>query len=224
MPYQVFAFGGSKGGPVVSGGDSAPEWVEISGLSDTTNDTATTAVTLSGGIPSGNMSVVLIGTFSSTATVSGVTDTGGNTYSLDESRIFNGNHKLWVYSAPITTSLSISNTVTVAWGTPNYSNRVIAINNLAGVTSKNVSAANDTYSTSITIPGTTTVSKAVCIGVINTSDETYSSSNWTIESIMTQGSVNVYPVHTDEITSGSKDPGGAISTIDSWGGIWVAYE
>jgi hypothetical protein len=203
---------------------------EIAGRYGASSSDSTTVVTVSAVVPVGQRVVVLVSTYSNTQTVSGVTDSRGNTYAIDRTRQ-EASHYLAVCSAPVTTQLEISDTITVTWASPGFTNRGVAAFSLIDADSNTPDQTAATYQASTTSPSaaaTTTEAKTCAIGIVNLrhASATYGSSAWTvIGSAHFWGGTNYsYYVYANITTAGSQNPGGTNSEAAPTAIAWVAYK
>lgn len=182
--------------------------------------------TCTNAVASGKRLVVAIFSSNEQGGISSVVDSGGNTYSSITSVVTASNRKLWLYSAPITTALTTSSTVTVTWVTPSYSYQCVVGFVLSGVTAVDVSATGDNdNAATVAAAATTTVSDTVAVGIVASMDASYASSNFdSLYSSSSGGGATVYAVKKVFTTSGSKDVGGTCTIFQGWSAAWVALK
>ena len=213
-----------------SGEASAPEWVGEAGRYAEASDGASTSVTVDATIEQGNTAVVLIGWHSSTQTLTSVTDSQSNTYTIHEDLNHNSNENVAIASAYISTALTSGvDTITATWGSPAYTYRGLVVEgaNIQSSGQPDQSATGSGTGTSVSASASTSAANTLCVGAVKYYDSsvTYGSSNWTVSgSIFSSGDSQLYVFYTEETTAGSKDPGGTMSASENWGVVWAAFD
>lgn len=191
-------------------------------------------ISLSSGVPAGDTIVVLGMDDGNVYHITGVTDSEGNTYS--QAVYYNNtgyqpdNQSIWF--APVTTPLTASDTVTIAWGpaSTTYQAFNISVIYLTGVATSSplvgtAATSSYMYTASTTIPGTTTASSSVAVGLLAANDFVWTpSSGW---NLWRSDNENIYYDYFYKTlnTSGLTDPGGSASSSGgTYSGIWAAFQ
>jgi hypothetical protein len=209
-------------------GASTPSFVAERGRgSALTSNAATNTQQPTGDMAAGNRAVLFVGwSAGATQNVSSITDTDGNTWTLDATLT---DFPRWrVYSAPLGATLSTADTITINWSGAEYTHQWWVLFELENVTGVDVTAATGSYGTDASSVQSTTSANTVIIGVSERNDATngITSLSWT--TIGTAPEVvdvyRSYYYYSEETTAGSKDNGGTLNTADDWTTIWVAYD
>lgn len=190
----------------------------------------TTVLTVASTFAVGKRAVLLIRT-SLTISVSGVTDSGGNTWTIDESYTRSSHADFVIASAHIASALTGgAGTITITWGAASYSYKDIALWQLSGVASssaKDSSAEGEAFSTTVSTSVTTTATNTCVVGFAATSTQpTYTPATFTQEgaAIDTGDGGRIWLLHLDASSAGGKSPAGTFSVGSGWGAILVAYK
>jgi len=199
----------------VSIGGGSPNFVGTTGTYELTT-TSDSAVTLTAGVTSGNMSVVLI---MSSVDVASITDTGGNTYTeaLEYTAIL-PNFRIW-YSLT-TTALSVADTITVNWTSPTYAVKVIECVEIENATTLDVTSTASGFTTNAVATATPTA-PSVVVGAIgrNGTFTVSSGNNSTLLTSLTGTSSDYQSFYKNETATTSTSWG---VTLASPAGITVA--
>ena len=192
---------------------------------DETTDTATSVITLSGGVSTGNRAVVLLYYDNGpNAIASSAVDSKGNTWAINVTTT-DGSRACSIVSAQVTSALAASDTITVTWTSAPYGQRIWLVHSVPSTGALNQTAADSTtYGTTVSLPATTTAT-AHLIGILaNNQPSTYSGSNWTAGTVyIGRAGDKVYPVYTESAAAGSQNPGGTLSPAGSQFNAWAGY-
>lgn len=219
-----------------AGGGGTPTFVsELTSDRETSVDnSATTVHTLAGGCAATHTLCVFIGWISATQTVSTVTDSKGNSYTVHTASAAwdGGNGKLCWASGYMTTALVATDTVTVTWGSPAFTYRVLAFIDVSGAAS---AGQPDQQTTAIGTDGfpsaaaATTAANTCLIGVVGVGSQarTLDSAAWTISGAVhdwPDGTDRSYYVYKNASANGSQNPSGVLNTDIAWGVAWIALK
>jgi hypothetical protein len=191
----------------VGGGGGEPAFVEEVGRTVHTVSTETSVVTLSSGVASGNTVAVLMST---SLTVSGITDTAGNTYS-EALAYTSGSPELYVWYSVTTSPLSASDTVTVTWTSASYAERAVVAVELSGVSGVDVSGGANDYATTSYITQTTT-DATVAVGISAVNGSTWSTYGGATQiGAMADQTNDSYFSYEEFASAGSNSHGGTLA-------------
>lgn len=144
-----------------AGGAADPSFVKEHDRVSITNNVATTALTIASNVPTGNMIAL---TISCGNAVTSIADSSGNTYAENVTHSGVGKPiKIW--SAPITSALSTSDTVTITWTSPSNSDRMISMMELADCDTFDIGATGGPDSTTNASATATTTAATVLVGM-----------------------------------------------------------
>jgi len=189
-------------------------------------------ITLTGPVSVGQRVVVLAGNFESTDSITGVTDSEGNTYTVHiASQLVNScGLSVGIASANVTTALVSGDTITVtlASASTNYvAGSVSLLNNCAASGQPDSYAANDANSYTISVPGTTVAGQTAIIGIAGEYAGTSTGSpTWTRITpapSASYGSINLECFYINATSSGTQNPDLPTSAT-VWGAAWVAFK
>lgn len=142
------------------------------------NDATTVTATLTSGISNatGNRAFLIVslaGTPPATAFVTGVTDTKSNSWTVDGVWQDGNGYGVVICSAPVTTTLTTSDTLTITWSSSNYTVRTYILGYGTGCATgagpTDTSAHNNTFGTNVTISATA-AAHTLLIAAIKTGD------------------------------------------------------
>lgn len=194
------------------------------------DSSGTTAITVATTIAAGKRAVLLIRTGLSMG-VSGVVDSAGNTWAIDESYIRSSHAEFVVASAHVATVLTGgSSTITITWGTAAYSYKEYALWQLSGIASsgaKDSSAEGEAFSGSVATSISTTATNTCVVGFAATNTQpSYTPTTFTQEgaALDTGDGGRMWLLRLDASSSGSKSPAGSFGVSVGWGAILVAYK
>lgn len=220
----------NQGGISISGinvQQSLPAWTgEVANRWVSTSSAATTTIPLTKGLAVGDRAVVFVNWLSGTQTLASVSDSKGNTYSVDNALKFITTHNVAIVSATVKNPLSMNDIITLKWGTPMASKRWGIVGCLTGTSpdsQPDIFVRNTSYGTSISVVGQTTAVNTAIVGIVLPQLSTVT---FTPRSFISIGEVynSTYYLYLDAQTSGPKDMEGVLSSKSSWGAIWVAYD
>lgn len=224
---SIVAAGGGGGGSTPTFGGELGRWTE-------TSSNATTVQNPSSNVATGSTVVCIIEWNSASQTLTSVTDSGGNTYTINVNVVNNpnSNDHIAIATAYVSTALTTSSTITVNWGSAAYTYRAGANFYATGTASSgqpDATASNNSYGTTVTISASTTATKTCLIGLVEltSTSDTYSASNWTVSGTNQdwQGATRRnYYAYKNATANGTQNPGGSFSVNETWGGAWVALK
>ena len=194
------------------------------------SSSGTTVLTVATTIAVGKRAVLLIRTGLSMG-VSGITDSAGNTWTIDESYIRSSHAEFVVASAHVATQLTGgSSTITITWGASAYSYKEWALWQLSGVASssaKDSSAEGEAFSTSVGTSITTVATNTCVVGFAATNTQpSYTPATFTQQgaAIDTGDGGRMWLLRLDATSAGAKSPAGSFGGSVGWGAILVAYK
>jgi hypothetical protein len=208
-------------------GSAAPAYVaEVGTRFSATSSSSTSVLTVSATVPVGRRVVVVVNTASGSQTADSMTDSKGNTYTKVSDSISGDDIRRVIFSAPVTTELVSSDTITVTWGSAHFSYRGMAAFALANAAT--LDTENNTYQSftdSPSSPDTTTAAATVAIGVLRTAQtRTYTTAWQAIGAAHDFGEGNrAYYFFEEFASAGSKNPAGSLSGFGIAAISWVAY-
>lgn len=212
------------------GGGGAPIFDREDQRSAVLSSAATTALTVATTLAVGKRAVLLIRTGLSMG-VSGITDSAGNTWTIDESYIRSSHAEFIIASAHIATALAGgSATITITWGASAYSYKEWALWQLSGVASSSAvdsSAEGEAFGTSISTSVTTVAANTCTVGFAATSTQpTYTPATFTQQgaAVDTGDGGRMWLLRLDATAAGAKSPAGTFGGSVGWGAILVAYK
>lgn len=195
---------------------------------------STSVRTLVGSCAAGHTLAVAVGWISATQTISSVTDSRSNTYTVHtiSSSWDGGNGKLQWASGYMTTALQVGDTVTITWASPALTYRAFAyfdVSNAASAGQPDQQSSAIGNSTSPSASASTTATNTCLLGIVGlaSNSRTYGSSNWTVS-----GAVHDWPdlqdrtyyMYKNASASGAQDPGGTVNASINWGVSWIALK
>ena len=183
-----------------------------------------TDVVLTTAIAAGDRAVVLCNAMAGRS-VNSVTDTKGNTWSLDKSASLDGVEHHF-YSSVLTTGLEPGDTVTIGRATStNVTSESFVFFAISNSTGFDVAASNSLYSANPYATATTTHSRSVAIAVVHGRNAIYTATDWTISgaSIPYLDTYFQDILYTTLNAAGPTTPNGTYSKNINWGVTWVAY-
>lgn len=191
---------------------------------------ATTVLTVASTFVVGKRAVLLIRTGLSMG-VSGITDSAGNTWAIDESYIRSSHNEYVVASCHVAVVLTGgASTITITWGASAYSYKEWFLWQLSNVSSGSpidTTSEGEAFSNSVTTTATTTASATCVVGFASCSTQpTYTPATFTQQGgyVDCGDGGRVWPLRLDASTSGAKSPAGSFSGSVGWGCILVAYK
>lgn len=190
----------------------------------------TTVLTVATTFAVGKRAVLLIRTGLSMG-VSGITDSAGNTWTIDESYIRSSHNEYVIASAHIASALTGgSATITITWGASAYSYKEWFLWQLSGVASssaKDSSAEGEAFSGSVSTSITTVATNTCVVGLASCNTQP----SYTPATFSQQGAAvdcgdggRVWPLRLDAASAGAKSPAGSFGGSVGWGAILVAYK
>lgn len=213
--------GGGGGSPVFDREDQRSAVLSSSG---------TTVLTVTTTFAVGKRAVILVRTQTGIG-LSSVTDSAGNTWTVDETYSHSSFSEFAIASAHISTALvGGAATITLTWGASSYSYKDWALWQLSGVASSSAedssaksAAFGSTVTTSITTVATSTcvVGFAAASGTPTYTPATFSAQGAAID---TGDGTRLYLLRFDAASAGARSPAGTYSGNVNWGAILVAYK
>lgn len=203
-------------------GSSGPAFVqEIARHASAAGTTAAShSYTLANGAAVGERVVVCVFRVSSDITT--LTDSAGNTYTMDEAGpLFSGFAAATVYSAPVTSALTAGQSITVTWNGDQNKPSLIAVT-ASGTTALDSETSTWGYTTAAVATVTTTApTVAICF--------VYSNSNYTVNTpdgteIGTTGTNTFGGFYKNSSSAGSLTVGTTVSSIGNMGRVLCAYK
>lgn len=189
---------------------------------------ATSTIDIQTDITSGQRAVVVVQWVSASQTLDSVTDSDGNTWTVNSTDTINTAINVAICSTVTAATLSSTDTITLNWGTAGFTYRswgLFVINNSTG--GEDVEATGESFGTAISASATTTAATTI-IGVVtmDSQSQTYGSSSFTVSGAALDwgASRRSYFVQSDQASSGSKNVDGTLSGNDTWGALWTAYK
>lgn len=205
---------------------------EVQRGSELGSSNSTTTITLSGGVSAGNRAVLLFRWYLNTQTISSVTDSRGNTWTVDKTLTHDTNNYHAIISAHVGTALQAGDTITITFSASASSYRAWCLVYLTGVASSSAvdqTASNNAYGTAVSVSAATTASSTVLVGQVHIFNQTktYGSSSWDVIGAgqdWATTTLRSYFVKKTVSSSGTQNPGGTLSANENWGGTWIAYK
>lgn len=191
------------------------------------NSSLTNTITFSASMAK-NQRAVLVFACETWIEAQSVTDSQGNTWTIDVTTASSATGGISILSSYITKPLSPGDTLTVNWGWSGYAKEIYwnmySLSNSYPDRNPNVTRKGSGWSSSINLPATTTTDNTICIGVVIQQGSTgiYSGGNWT-EDAHYDTAKSIYLIHSDETTAGEKNPGGSFDGVSNVLGAWAAY-
>jgi hypothetical protein len=187
-------------------------------------------ITLASGIAAGARSIVIYGNGSGD-TVSSVTDSAGNTYTLMKGQALYSDSTNFtnIYSAHVTTALSAGATITVNFSASNYSYKSWMVCSATGCASSGQPdqiAGNSSYSASVSASASPATSPTLLIGVVRCrTSETYSGGGWTaIGSAHDVDVQRTYYVYKAVTGTSAQDMAGTLSGAQQMFAAWAGLK
>lgn len=208
-----------KGSHASAAGPPAFNQLETSG---TVGSSTSTTVTLPNAIASGKIIVLLTAT-NADAEPSSVSDTRGNTWTVEttQSDAFTSSTLCWAY---VSTPIQASDTLTIVWDSASSQSKgwiVLTLNNCSSVGQPDAEVASGGFASSVSISASNTAANTVFIGqmVIDSGGKTYSGGSWTNVAAASDvgGNRTVQAVYKVTSSAASQSPGG------SWSGAGTQY-
>lgn len=211
----------------VTSGGSAPAFdSEVARTTPTFASGASQIFALLAGVSTGKRIVIVVG-YDTGVTITSVTDSQGNAYSVDANvNASSGGASVGIASAPVTTALTILDTITV-----NFSGSFAGWRGAVGVTLTNTTALDvtATQSTPTTTPsaGATTSAPTAIIGAIVSPNTSFTV---TVPDGTMDGAVYNYNdgaiavLYKNAGSAGAQTIGGTISPLSHTGTIFAAYK
>ena len=212
----------------------------VNQFDQTTNSSSVsnvTTITFKGSISAGKTVVVPIGwEVGNTFSLGSVTDSRGNSWTIQAQRLNSTVHQLGLISAYIVTPIQTNDTLNIFWSTTiaqgqQFAGEIIAFTGGDTYNTPNLIRSGQGNSSSVTFPGTTTVPNSVIVGAIQLQQpRTYSNSSWNSigpsqnfgQSSSTIGLTN-FNLYTMATSTGVYDLLGNLDTTDQWQTIWAAF-
>jgi len=216
----------------VAAGGSTPAFGAENTRGSETASTGTTVIPITGaGITSGNAAVIFVSWESSTETLTSVTDSKGNTWTLGTPAVKSGDGNNVLARCVLASSLTSSDTVTLTWGTAGFSNRywMIAYATGTGATQPDAqNSGNSTFGTSINAPTITPVAAKTIVfqSFLLSSGVTYSGGTWTgIGTFNGVGSYTTYYLYKVYSSApGAVSPDGTLSGANATAGVNISLK
>lgn len=194
------------------------------------SSSGTTVLTVATTFAVGKRAVILVRTQTGIG-LSSVTDSAGNTWTVDETYTHTSFSEFAIASAHITSALTGgSATITLTWGSASYSYKDLALWQLSGVASSSAedsSAKSATFGSTITTSITTVAANTCVVGLAATSGTpTYTPATFSSQGspIDTGDGTRLHLLRLDATSAGAKSPAGTYSGNVNWGCILVAYK
>lgn len=187
------------------------------------------AIVLTGAVAAGNR-VVLLAVGANGARISSVSDTRGNTYTVDTYAGNDGTatQRVSMASAHVGTALQVGDTITVVWSDANFQGKNIYVCNLANCASTgqpNVTKARTVFAQLVSEAASTTETNTVAIGIISIGGAgTYSGGSWTTIGTTDYSGRRVYAIYSVLSSSGSQNPSGTWNAANGQANCWAAYD
>src|SRR5208337_5546008 len=212
---------------------AAPSFgTEIYSFQSSSTDGPPGTCSISSNVSVGQRVVVLATNYGNSFSVTGVTDTKGNSYSqmLYYNNTNYANSNICIWSAYITTALTAgTDTINVTWNSVSSYNAfaisIVTLNNTAQTGQPDSTAQNNAYgySAGVTIPGTTVSANTVIVGLNNCDTFVWTiGPGWTIYDSQ---NANIYYNFFNRVasSSGAQDPAGTGASSQTYSGAWVAF-
>lgn len=199
-----------------------PAYVGLAGVYEATGAATGTddVVTLDVAIPVGSMSVVLTST---DYDITSITDSGGNTYT-EQAELLNSVRDMRIWSAPVTTALAVSDTVTLNYDSVWYTGRQLEVHEVANASVVDVVATLNTYNTTHAPTATTTAATTIVGFLTGNSGVTVDTAvNCTLLTRRVQQSRMSRGFYLDSSVVGSQSVGITTATNQSTLVAWVAF-
>lgn len=190
-------------------------------------DSATTTITLTGGVAAGHRAVLAIS--ATMGSITSVSDSKGNTWTImaesTDTYIVAA-----IASCHVETALVADDTITVTWPSASYLGKAWAIFDLSGCASTGQpDQVSETagYGTAVSSAATTTTDDTVIIGLLFGDNETatYGSGAWTsVGSLHVIGDRISQYVRITLSSAGSQNPSGSWSTTMGHVEAWAAFK
>lgn len=221
MAY-FFASGASSGG--------APAFDREDQRSAVLSSAGTTVVTVTTTFAVGKRAVILVRSQVGVA-LSSVTDSAGNTWTIDEAYTRASQSEYAIASAHIGTALTGgSSTITLTWSASSYSYKDWALWQLSGVAStsaKDSSAEGAAFGATVSTSVTTVATNTCVVGFVGAGGTpTYTPATFSTQgaAIDTGDGTRLHLLRLDASSAGAKSPAGTYSGDVNWGCILVAYK
>jgi hypothetical protein len=188
---------------------------------------STIVVPVANNVTAGKHAVLIWNHRNTSLSVSGITDSSGNTWTVHETRT-GTTANLTLASAPVTTQLnggSSTVTITLSGTVGSDTGTFGQLFRLSNVTGVDVDTSASANSTTPVASASTTVAPTVIIGAVqHGNSQTYGSSSWTaIGSVHEAHAQRHYYLRHDVAGTGSQTMGGTISGAITWATIWAAF-
>lgn len=193
------------------------------------SDSSTSQITVNAA-PQGSRIVVIAYSNYSTQAISSVSDSRGNSYSIDVTFTdASTSCEIYIVSALATTALQDNDTVTITWSNPTYSYRFASVFYLENADVFDISKSNTTYSSTLSA-SETVANDSVQIGFTFIQSETYSwtglNSEWEIIGLhnsLPGGSRGCF-FEKETVSGASINPGGSFDGSVSYCVAWASYK
>jgi hypothetical protein len=222
--------------PLTQPSSNVSEIIRFSETLNTRVSGRTRSIILTSDVSAGDQVVMLLGWEApASIAIATITDSVGNVWQVQGKQLNSTVHQQAIISSSLTSTLHVGDTINITWtGTgnmPRFAGSLIDIkigdiSNIPGTI-----IINRGYGTNVKLPGTIVTPNAVILGIMQTQQPTvYSNSNWTQigvsdnfgQSSSTIGLTNTY-LYTIATSTGIYNPGGTLSQVQVWQGIWVAF-
>lgn len=222
----VFVLGIGEG---AAAGGSAPTFGAQVAVLSTNSDTATQVYDITTDIPAGSR-IVVCGYFTpSTQTLTSVTDTDGNTYTIHQTQnqtIAGIAGTLFIASANASAILSAADGITLNFGTPDFGYRFGRVFYCSNATALDISAkATSTGSTTPGAAASTTAANTTGISMTVDDGATLTSAAWTLigASDFIDSTFRVHYHRKDMTSAASQDPALVLAASTEWSIVWAAF-
>lgn len=212
------------------GGGGTPAFDREDQRSAVLSSSGTTVLTVATTIAVGKRAVLLLRTGLSMG-VSSITDSAGNTWSIDESYVRSSHNEYVVASAHIASALTGgSATITITWGASAYSYKEWFLWQLSGVASssaKDSSAEGEAFSGTVSTSVTTVATDTCVVGFASCNTQpSYTPATFTQEGAAVDcgDGGRVWPLRLVASSAGAVSPAGSFGGSVGWGAILVAYK
>lgn len=215
---------------VITSGAGAPAFDREDQRSAFLSSGATDNITVATTIAVGKRAVLLIRTQTGIG-VTSVSDSAGNTWTIDESYTRTSQSEYAIASAHVGTVLTGgSSTITITWGASSYSHKDFALWQLSGVAStsaKDSSAEGESFGSSVSTSVTTVATNTCVVGFTGAGGApTYTPATFSLQgaAVDTGDGTRLHFLRLDASSAGAKSPAGSFGGSVGWGAILVAYK
>jgi len=156
--------------------------------------------------------------------IDSISDSRGNTWTMDSEYHSGINRYLAIASTIVTTALQTGDTITIHYTNNAYQADAGALFVLENTPNKGTAAVGATYDSFVSVTSAVPSSPAVLIGLVFAQSGATYTTDWTLSgSILTSDSNDYYLVYKTTSSSGNQTLGGTLSATTSYIATWVPY-